>query len=126
VFPVPARIMVIVTTVIAFWSGFGGLSTGVAHFAHLGGYAGAYLYLRLLNRARGTFKRKAIAPPPEVSKGLERWKSIDRTKIHSVNRDEVNRILDKISASGLGSLTPEERLFLSNFVPMDDRVSPKQ
>ena len=30
-------------------------------------------------------------------------------------------ILDKISASGIGSLTPQERLFLSNFVPPDDR-----
>jgi hypothetical protein len=41
--------------------------------------------------------------------------------VHSVNKDEVNRILDKISASGIGSLTPQERLFLSNFVPADDR-----
>jgi hypothetical protein len=38
-----------------------------------------------------------------------------------VNKDEVNRILDKISASGIGSLTSQERLFLSNFVPKDDR-----
>jgi hypothetical protein len=38
-----------------------------------------------------------------------------------VNRDEVNRILDKISATGVASLTPQERVFLSNFVPPDDR-----
>jgi hypothetical protein len=44
--------------------------------------------------------------------------------VHEVNRDEVNRILDKISAKGLNSLTPQERLFLSNFVPPDDRVPP--
>ena len=44
--------------------------------------------------------------------------------MHELNRDEVNRILDKISASGLGSLTPQERQFLSNFVPKDDRVPP--
>jgi hypothetical protein len=36
----------------------------------------------------------------------------------------VNRILDKISAKGLASLSAEERLFLSNFVPPDDRVPP--
>jgi hypothetical protein len=41
-----------------------------------------------------------------------------------VNRDEVNRILDKISAHGIASLTPQEKLFLSNFVPLDDRVPP--
>jgi hypothetical protein len=34
----------------------------------------------------------------------------------------VNRILDKISAQGIGSLTPQERTFLSNFVPPDDRT----
>ena len=43
------------------------------------------------------------------------------SSIHSVNRDEVNRILDKINASGMGSLTAQERQFLSNFVPPDDR-----
>ena len=36
-------------------------------------------------------------------------------------RDEVDRILDKINASGIASLTPQERQFLSNFVPPDDR-----
>jgi membrane associated rhomboid family serine protease len=126
VFPVPAKILVILTGLMAFWSGFGGLSRGIAHFAHLGGYAGAYLYLKWLHRARGTFKKKATAPPAEAKHRLEKWKSIDRTKIHAVNKEEVNRILDKISASGLGSLTPEERLFLSNFVPTDDKVSPIQ
>ena len=43
--------------------------------------------------------------------------------VHALTRDEVNRILDKISAQGAGSLTAEERLFLSNFVPPDDRKS---
>ena len=48
---------------------------------------------------------------------------MDRNSIHAVNRDEVDRILDKISASGIASLTPQERQFLSNFVPPDDRKS---
>ena len=124
VIPVPARLLVIITTVLAIWSGFGGVRSGVAHFAHLGGYVGAYLYLRWLDRARGAFRRKAVAPPPQAVEKLSDWKSIDTTRIHEVNRDEVNRILDKISARGLSSLTPEERLFLSNFVPADDRTPP--
>jgi hypothetical protein len=41
--------------------------------------------------------------------------------IHEINREEVDRLLDKISAQGIGSLTPQEQLFLSNFVPPDDR-----
>jgi hypothetical protein len=41
--------------------------------------------------------------------------------VHAINREEVDRILDKISKSGIASLTAQERLFLSNFVPPDDR-----
>jgi membrane associated rhomboid family serine protease len=124
VIPVPARMLVIITTVLAIWSGFGGAGSGVAHFAHLGGYAGAFLYLKWLDRKRGSFKRKIEAPPPEAARKLESWQAIDRSRIHEVNREEVDRILDKISAQGIGALTPQEKLFLSNFVPPDDRVPP--
>jgi membrane associated rhomboid family serine protease len=124
IIPVPARMLVILTTLIAFWSGFGGARDNIAHFAHLGGYAGAYLYLRWLDRARAAFKRQATAAPPSATQRLEGWRSIDVARVHEVNREQVNRILDKISAQGLGSLTPEERVFLSNFVPLDDRVPP--
>ena len=43
--------------------------------------------------------------------------------VHAISKEEVNRILDKINAEGLGSLTAAEKLFLSNFVPPDDRKS---
>jgi membrane associated rhomboid family serine protease len=122
--PVPARILVIFYTILSLWSGFGGRGGNVAHFAHLGGFLGAYLYLKWLDRARASFKRKAAAPKPEDARRVANYKAIDRTKIHEVNRTEVDRILDKISASGIDSLTPQERLFLSNFVPMDDRKPP--
>jgi membrane associated rhomboid family serine protease len=126
IIPVPARILVIITTIFALFSGFGGRGGGVAHFAHLGGYAGAYLYLKWLDRARGAFRRKAKTAPVELTQRLDGWKSIDLKSVHEVNREQVNRILDKISASGIGSLTAEERVFLSNFVPLDDRVPPVQ
>ncbi|MBV9879599.1 MAG: rhomboid family intramembrane serine protease [Gemmatirosa sp.] len=125
VLPVPARILVVVTTAISLWSGFTG-GGGVAHFAHLGGYAGAYLYLKWLDRSRTRFKRAATTPPAEAARRVAGYQAIDRAKIHEVNREEVDRILDKISASGVDSLTPQERLFLSNFVPLDDRMPPKQ
>jgi membrane associated rhomboid family serine protease len=121
VLPVPARILVLGTTVLALWSGLGGVRSGVAHFAHLGGYAGAYLYLKWLERSATTFKRKATAVTPIASRRMQGWRQIDLSKVHEVNRDEVNRILDKISAQGMESLTPQERTFLSNFVPPDDR-----
>jgi membrane associated rhomboid family serine protease len=124
VIPVPARMLVIFTTIVSLWSGFGGSRSGVAHFAHLGGYAGAYLYLRWLERARTSFQRKAAAVPPVDAHRVANYAAIDRTKLHELNREEVDRILDKISATGVGSLTAQERLFLSNFVPPDDRVPP--
>lgn len=117
IIPVPARMLVIITTVLALWSGLGGVRSGVAHFAHLGGYAGAYLYLRWLDRSRTAFRRKATAAPVVADRRVESWRSIDMSRVHEVNRDEVNRILDKISAEGIGSLTPQEKVFLSNFVP---------
>ena len=122
VFPVPARILVIVTTLLALVSGVTGASDGIAHFAHLGGYAGAWLYLRRIARVSGRFKRKVGAPPPEATSRLARWQSIDLSKVHQVNRDEVSRLMEKVRTSGVQSLTPQEQTFLSGFVPSD--VSP--
>lgn len=123
IIPVPARILVVVTTVIAIYSGYRG-GGNIAHFAHLGGYGGAFLYLKWLERKRGEFRRKVMAAPVATTERVEQWHTIDRARIHEVNREEVNRILDKISAQGIGSLTPQERIFLSNFVPADDRPPP--
>ncbi len=124
VLPVPARVLVIVTTLVALWSGFGGVGGGIAHFAHLGGYLGAFLYLRWLDRKRTAFKRKATAVAPDVAQRVAGYKAIDLTSVHEVNREEIQRILDKISAQGLKSLTGQETTFLSSFVPPDNRVPP--
>jgi membrane associated rhomboid family serine protease len=125
VLPLEARWLVVITTVLALVSGFSGSRGGVADFAHLGGYAGAYVYLRLIRwgGAAARFKRKAegggAVAGAITAPGA--WQKIDTTKVHEVNRDEVNRILDKISAQGIGSLTPQERVFLMHFVPGDDK-----
>src|SRR5690606_20892309 len=111
--------------IFALFSGFTGSSSGTAHFAHLGGYAGAYLYLRWIERSRHSFRKKAAAAPESANKRVAEWRSIDRTKVHEVNREELDRILDKISEKGVDSLTPQERIFLSNFVPPDDRAASK-
>lgn len=124
IIPVPARILVLLTTALSLFSGFSGARSGVAHFAHLGGYAGAYLYLRWLDRSRASFRRKATAAPPAVVRRAVRYQEIDRSRLHQLNREEVDRLLDKISAQGVESLTAQEQLFLSNFVPPDDRKPP--
>jgi rhomboid family protein len=124
VLPVEARWLVVITTVLALYSGLQGSSGGVADFAHLGGYAGAFIYLKWLEQTKGAKRFRAKAVPKVADTLLGKWREVDPRSVHEVNRDEVNRILDKINANGLGSLTPQEKLFLSNFVPMDDRKPP--
>lgn len=124
ILPLQARVAVLLMAAVSLWSGLRGSRTGVADFAHLGGFVGGWLYLKWLDMRQGAkrFRSKVTAKVPRDT--LSNWKHVDPKSVHEVNRDEVNRILDKISAKGLGSLTPEERLFLSNFVPPDDRVPP--
>lgn len=123
-FPMQARMAVIVMALIELFSGFGGSRGGIANFAHLGGFAGAWLYLTYLDRRAGAKRFKSQTVTPVQKDQLSNWKRVDTSRIHEVNRDEVNRILDKINEKGIGSLTAQERLFLSNFVPPDDRVPP--
>jgi membrane associated rhomboid family serine protease len=117
VLPIEARWLVILTAGIAIFGGFTGAQGGVAHFAHLGGYVGAWFYLWWITRrataGRRAWQAKLSAPAGTVDS--RRVATIDLTRVHPVNRDEVNRILDKINASGLDSLTSEERTFLSHF-----------
>lgn len=124
VLPVEARILVLVTTGFALWSGFAGRGAGVAHFAHLGGYVGAAAYLWYIGRntAQRKFQQRMNAVEPNVKRvvALNR-EALNLDGVHQLTREEVDRILDKISAQGMASLTPEELRFLSNFAPMDDR-----
>ena len=120
VIPIEARWLVALYTVMSLFQ----VGSGIAHFAHLGGFVGAFLYLIFLEHNAGAkkFKRTATAPAPAVDSTVKNWRNVDRGAIHAVNKEEVDRILDKISATGLASLTPQERVFLSNFVPPDDRT----
>jgi membrane associated rhomboid family serine protease len=120
VLPIEARWMVILMTAFSLWSGFGGSRDGVAHFAHLGGFLGGFLYLKWTDwrSPARKFKQKAQVVPPaprDPEQALERWKRIRREDIHPVNRDEVDRLLDKISREGVKSLTPDERALLERF-----------
>lgn len=120
IIPVEVRWLVLIYTAISLM----GWGSGVAHFAHLGGFLGAFLYLLWLERMAGTRKFQQVATTPLAAKDavLGNWRNVNRSGVHAVNKDEVDRILDKINASGIGSLTPQERQFLSNFVPPDDRT----
>jgi len=126
VLPVEARVLVVVTTLFALWGARGG-GGGIAHFAHLGGYLGAWLYLLWIGRnpAMRQFRAKVDATPPAIRKiPLITKDQLDLRGLHELTKSEVDRILDKISAEGMKSLTAEELRFLSNFAPLDDRRPP--
>jgi membrane associated rhomboid family serine protease len=115
VIPVEARVLVIIMTGISI---FGGLSGGgrTAHFAHLGGYVGAFFFLMIMERRTPSAKWQAkVAGPKASAIAMGDWRSIELEKVNQYNRDEVKRIIDKIEATGEGSLTSQERVFLGHF-----------
>jgi membrane associated rhomboid family serine protease len=127
VLPVEARVLVIVTTALALYAGFGGRGGGIAHFAHLGGYVGAWAYLWWTERhsSANHFRRRVQAATPRVKRAELSREHLNLEGMHPITREETTRILDKIDAEGMRSLTPQELQFLSNVVPMGDRTPRK-
>ena len=117
-FPVEARWLVVFMTALALFGGFGGGGGGIAHFAHLGGFLGGFLYLKWIERdsAASRYRSGSSAPAPRTG-DLEQWGKIPRDSLHEVNRAELDRVMEKIKTTGVESLTPEERAFLDRFSP---------
>ena len=119
VLPVEARLLVLIMTLLSLSGGFSGFGN-IAHFAHLGGYVGAYLYLRWMEWSSPAkqFRRRVEGAGGVLSSDLadvRRWRTIRRDDLHQINRDEVDRLLAKIDATGVKSLTPDERAALDRF-----------
>jgi membrane associated rhomboid family serine protease len=113
--PVEARIMVIIMTVLSLLGGVSGAGN-IAHFAHLGGFLGGYLFLRFREwRLPVRQYQEQFTPPPLNKERIERWRSIDRTKLHEVNRAELDRVIQKLETQGIQSLLDSERAFLDRF-----------
>ncbi|HUG38842.1 MAG TPA: rhomboid family intramembrane serine protease [Longimicrobiales bacterium] len=125
ILPVPARLMVIGFAMLSIYSGLSGSGAGIAHFAHLGGFAGAWAYLRIRDRRKSAFRRKATPdadPSPldrisgRASRDEKRWEAIDVAALHEINRHEVERIREKIRERGSGSLSADERAFMNRML----------
>ena len=94
-----------------------GAQDGVAHFAHLGGFLFGYIFLRsqenVVRRAQNMVsrERRPVTPvrprPKEAVSAVRREKEVAKPK-ESTDYDEIDRVLEKISNTGLDSLTPEE------------------
>lgn len=121
IIPVPARMFVLIMTALSLFGTRGVGDQGVAHFAHLGGFLGGWLYLLWMERtsAAARFRAKtALAgarPSAGASSDLARWQQINRDAMHPVNREELDRVMAKIAVQGVGSLQPDERAFLDRF-----------
>lgn len=125
--PIPAKWLVTFAFAVSLLLAlppFGG-GDGVAHLAHLGGIATGFLYLRAqamrLGRAERHVRRAAepsvlATPVPRGRAARGRGGSAPQQKPRVTPDDralaEVDRVLDKINASGIASLTPAERKFL--------------
>lgn len=102
--------------------------SNIAYEAHLGGALFGYLFFRLQSFGpEGSAPRRAVQRPVMVQPGAaeaERSRRVPAVastasaplrggEVDPVAR-EMDRVLDKISAEGLASLTPDERRFLDD------------
>lgn len=124
ILPVEARFLVIFLAVVALYSGFSGSGAGVAHFAHLGGFAAGYGYLRWQRRKYFQQWKPMATPKSQLARAakrgtggeaLRRWQTIRFEDLHELNREEAERLLAKAEMSGASALTPEERAMLDRF-----------
>ena len=113
--PVEARVLVIFMAALSLWSGISG-GGNVAHFAHLGGFVGGWIYLKLKERNSPArkFKMKVGSATQGRPSGrdLQRWEEVDRAGLHPINREEYDRVLQKARKDGVPSLTVQERAFM--------------
>jgi membrane associated rhomboid family serine protease len=121
IFPIKAKwlvgIFVAFNLLSAFLSVRNGVSDGVAYFAHLGGFAVGWLYMKMDFRTSaffGRFKRLINRPRLTVVSGSPQQdhKPGSRRRVDERVYDDVDKVLDKISTQGIASLTPEERQLL--------------
>lgn len=121
IIPVPAIVLVGILTLISILggTGIGHIEPGVAHWGHLGGFVGGYLYLLVLRHRTGSQRFRARATPaaplPKSPEVVEKWRRIDPSNLHPVNREELTRILAKLDALGPTALSSDERGFLDRF-----------
>lgn len=119
--PIQAWILVSAYVFMSIFNGVTGSAAGVAHFAHLGGAVVGFLFLKWWEWRRGSSARsfQKKAKPEKTSRGfvgdrtaVARWKGISVESLHELNREEVQRLLHKVRASGPSALTASEREFL--------------
>jgi membrane associated rhomboid family serine protease len=116
ILPVKAKWLVGFLAAVSVAALLGGARDGVAHWAHLGGFGAAFLYLKLndrltsrVDRLRTFMSRRKLQVEKQgdarpAGNGPARRPRREEDRV----LDEVDRVLDKISTSGLQSLSEDE------------------
>jgi membrane associated rhomboid family serine protease len=122
ILPVEAWLLATLMIFASLYSGINpSASSNTAHFAHLGGLAFAFGYLKWWDFRKGSAKRAfgKKMNPGGSSGGVvgdrlaaARWNGISVDGLHELNREEVTRLLAKLQADGAGDLSAAERQFL--------------
>jgi membrane associated rhomboid family serine protease len=123
IFPVKAKYLVGFLFLLTLLNTAQGGADGVAHYAHLGGLLTGFLYLKAdwrpgrqlqrIKRATSKSRRLAIVPRDEDEQVAGKKRDAKRRRRDDTRiYDEVDAVLDKISAEGMSSLTREELALL--------------
>jgi rhomboid family protein len=116
---------VAVSLVLAWLGASTGIGSGVSHLAHLGGIGTALIILKTQDWRSSHYERQlrhTPVPDPVVSSAALAARASEpprpsgeprRPPPEDRRQREIDRVLDKISATGLNSLTPAERKFLA-------------
>ncbi len=102
-FPLKTSTLVVVYTILEIIYQLNGLESGIAHLAHLGGFLGGYILLKIIAGNRLSWdplhwKRKITVKNSDFSASTGT----------PVSGAELDYLLDKVSRGGINSLTPEE------------------
>ena len=85
---------------------------------------------RLYRREKRANKQRRVEAPNSQHKSpyvldmeaRERWESLDLGRLHEVNREEIEKLLAKVRATGVKSLSANERAFLDRMAEAHDRA----
>ncbi len=115
-FPLKTSTLVICYTILEMLSEMSGAEDNVAHLAHLGGFAGGYIFLKAIYGKRflpwDPFRRRP-RPGEWLGKSTTAQRDPDPEPRQtpggrSVSQRELDALLDKISREGINSLTAAE------------------
>ncbi|MBI5209391.1 MAG: rhomboid family intramembrane serine protease [Elusimicrobia bacterium] len=119
-FPVTARQMAVIFGLIELFAAASDGTPGPGRFAGLGGMAAAYVYIRwwwmMKIKAKAWFKgmgvgvRPAGVPPRRGARP-----AAPPPAAKAASMEDVDRILDKILASGIDSLSEEEKSIMKRY-----------